>query len=110
MTTQNRETIDVEHEDELIVHHLLTQIIQDEQWELTELGRERLQSDQENHHQHRLVIWPFGKQGETNDCVDPMHMRSDGTAVWRCQCGYRICRGCFEVHSRHYAISVVDKR
>ena len=108
MTTQNRETIDVEHEDELIVHHLLTQIIQDEQWELTELGRERLQSDQENHHQHRLVIWPFGKQGETNDCVDPMHMRSDGTAVWRCQCGYRICRGCFEVHSRHYAISVVD--
>ena len=110
MTTQNPVTIDVEHEDELIVHHLLTQIIQDEQWELTELGRERLQSDQENQHQHQLVIWPFGEHGEPDDCVDPMHMRSDGVAVWRCECGYRICRECFEVQSRHYAISVVDER
>ena len=42
--------------------------------------------------------------------VDPMHMRSDGSAVWRCECGYRICRGCLEVHSRHYVISVVDQR
>ena len=41
---------------------------------------------------------------------DVMHMRSDGEAVWRCECGYRICRECFEVHSRHYAISVVDQR
>ena len=110
MTTKNHASTDVEHEDELIVHHLLTQIIQDEQWELTELGRERLQADQQNPHQHRLVIWPFGKQGEPDDCMDPMHMRSDGTAVWRCECGYRICRECFEVHSRHYAISVVDAR
>ena len=110
MTTQNPVTIDVNHENDLVVHHLLSELIQNERWELTELGRERLQSDQENHHQHRLVICPFGKYGEPDDCVDPMHMRSDGEAVWRCGCGYRICRGCFEVHSRHYAISVVDQR
>ena len=110
MTTKNHASTDVEHEDELIVQKLLLEMVQDERWELTDLGRQRLQADNGNSHQHRLVIWPFGKQGETDDCVDPMHMRSDGTAVWRCQCGYRICRGCFEDHSRHYAISVVDSR
>ena len=71
----------------------------------------RLQAGNGNHqHQHHLVIWPFGKQGEPDDCVGPQHMRSDSGAVWRCECGYRICRACFEIHSRHYAISVVDKR
>ena len=110
MTTKNPETIDLEHEDELIVHHLLPELIQNERWELTELGRLRLQADQQNHHQHQLVIWPFGKEGEPSDCVDHMHMRSDGQAVWRCECGYRICRDCFEVPSRRYVISVVDQR
>ena len=40
MTTKNHETIDVNHEDELIVHHLLSEMIQNERWELTELGRQ----------------------------------------------------------------------
>ena len=110
MTIQNHETIDIGQEDELVVQKILTEMIQEERWELTDLGRQRLQAVNGNGHQHRLVIWPFGKKGEPDDCVDPMHMRSDGSAVWRCECGYRICRGCFEVHSRHYAISVVDAR
>ncbi len=110
MTTKNHASTDVEHEDELIVQKLLSEMVQDERWELTDLGRQRLRSDNGNPHQHRLVIRPFGKQGEPDDCLEPMHMRSDGTAVWRCECGYRICRECFKVHSRHYAISVVDGR
>ena len=110
MTTQHHETIEASQEDELLVHRLLADMIQGERWELTELGRQRLQSDEGNHHQHRLVIWPFGKDGEPDDCVEPTHMRCDGKAVWRCECGYHLCRGCFEVHSRHYAISVMSER
>ena len=109
MTTQNHETIDVGQEDELIVLKLLSQMVQDDRWDLTERGREYMQTVNGNHH-HRLVLWPFGKKSEPHDCVDPKHMRSDGNAVWRCECGYRICRGCFEVHPRHYTISVVDQR
>ena len=62
MTTKNHASTDVEHEDELIVQKLLLEMVQDERWELTDLGRQRLHAGNENH-QHRLVIWPFGKQG-----------------------------------------------
>ena len=65
--------------DELVVQKILTEMIQEERWELTDLGRQRLQAVNGNGHQHRLVIWPFGKKGEPDDCVDPMHMRSDGS-------------------------------
>ena len=109
MTTQKHEAIDTNQEEELVVRRLLSNMIQDERWEPTELGSRILKADRRLH-QHRLFIWPFGKDGEPDDCVDPMHMRSDGVAVWRCECGYRICRECFEVQSRHYAISVVDER
>ena len=48
--------------------------------------------------------------GKPYDSADALHMCSDRRAVCRCECGYRICRECFEVHSRHYTISVVDQR
>ena len=110
MTTKRHQAIDTDHEDELVVANALTEMIQDERWDLTDLGQQLLQSDQDDVHHHRLVICSFGKDGEPDDCMEPRHMSSDGAAVWRCECGYRICRGCFEVHSRHYAISVMDER
>ena len=110
-TTKRNHTItDVEHEDEIVVAKILAEMILDERWDITDLGRDRLQECRDDVHRHHLVLWPFGKKGEPDDCVDPMHMRDDGTAVWRCRCGYRICRSCFEVHSRYYTISVVDQR
>ena len=56
MTAQNQETIDTEHEDELVVHSLLSQMIQEERWELTSWGRQHLKLGNGNHHQHRLGI------------------------------------------------------
>ena len=35
--------------------------------------------------------------GESNVCNVTGHMRSDGAAVWRCDCGTRMCQGCFEI-------------
>lgn len=48
-------------------------------------------------HLHHLELWPFGQDGQPNDCTGQAHLRSDGNAVWRCQCGERLCRACFEV-------------
>ena len=110
MTTQNHTIIGAEHEDALAAPLAVSKMIQIERWELTDLGRARLQERRDDVHRHRLVLWPFGKKGEPHNCVDPMHMCSDRRAVWCCECGYRICRECFEVHSRHYTISVVDQR
>ncbi len=45
--------------------------------------------------------------GKPYDSADARHMCSDRRAVW---CGKCISLGCFEVHSRHYTISVVDQR
>ena len=51
--------------------------------------------------------------GKPYDSADARHMCSDRRAVWcgKCgKCGKCISLGCFEVHSRHYTISVVDQR
>ena len=39
MTTQLNESTDVEPEDELVVLKLLSEMVQNERWELTDLGR-----------------------------------------------------------------------
>ena len=56
MTTQSHVAIDTDHEDELVVIKVLSEMIQEEQWDLTALGRERLQADKRNCRQHRPVI------------------------------------------------------
>ena len=42
MTAQNHEIIPDEPEDELLAHWLLNQMVQEDRWELTDLGREYL--------------------------------------------------------------------
>ena len=42
MTAQNHEIIPDEPEDELLTHWLLNQMVQEDRWELTDLGREYL--------------------------------------------------------------------
>ena len=44
MTTQNQVAIDTDHEDELVVIKVLSEMIQEERWELTKLGRQHLQA------------------------------------------------------------------
>lgn len=39
MTTHNQDTIDVTQDDELVVIKLLNEMILDERWDLTDLGR-----------------------------------------------------------------------
>ena len=56
MTTQSHVAIDTDHEDELVVIKVLSEMTQEERWELTELGRERLQDEKRNSRKHRTVI------------------------------------------------------
>ena len=105
MTTTNHPAVNAEPDDELIVIKLLDEMILEERWEVTDLGRARLQESQEGHHRHNLELCPFGKDGAPlGVCADPAHLPIYGAAIWHCLCGYVICRTCFEVQVRRRAI------
>ena len=62
---------------------------------------------QPTRHVHHLELWPYGQGGAPSDCTHRGHLSPDGDAVWRCACGLRLCRGCFEKMASTGAIDIL---